>query len=482
MNDVIYAGFAQLSYLNWHKLDNKSSGLKLSSIFGKDTKIFTQIKTSDYNVMQTDGKDYYVKKENNKKIYDRKDARIFYLYSENEKEPGKNPMHPEFGEWEFVCAYDHKKIFNEMLKNTPKNIEITKSDSGFQACAFKKGNDVIISYRGSDSLNVYEHFLGDWYYTNGNLGFLGAVPDSLTCAIWFYEKIKLLLTPSLLVDVNYKSSIKKLETVKFHITGHSMGGALAQYVAVYSNGQHKTVTWNSLGIGDKSKLVVNKDKFKHYLTFAKNYPSPWENQHIINSIINYYFSQDLTANLQKRVGKIICVDKKSNIKNDYLGSSKIREILMMLSKDFGEYHAVSNFLPFFKNKNIEPEFLSETYIKNSNKSVILEFDYLKNDLKTLKKDKYEILKSIRNLDSKGRNKPITLFYYVTDKKTNEYKDNWYKRTSTYVEIGKFNNTNSIAGAVGGKPLKFTLLGSTGKTQKIYKIKSNGKVVIFKDLD
>ena len=67
-------------------------------------------------------------------------------------------------------------------------------------------------------------------------------------------------------------------------------------------------------------------------------------------------------------------------------------------------------------------------------------------------------------------------------KTNEYKDNWYKRTSTYVGIGKFNNTNSIAGAVGGKPLKFTLSGSTGKTQKIYKIKSNGKVVIFKDLD
>lgn len=50
MSDIIFAGFSQLSYLDWHNL-KASQGKKLSSIFGKDTLAFNQIKTSDYNDM-----------------------------------------------------------------------------------------------------------------------------------------------------------------------------------------------------------------------------------------------------------------------------------------------------------------------------------------------------------------------------------------------------------------------------------------------
>lgn len=48
MKDIMYAGFAQLSYLDWHKSDNKSTGLKLSNIFSNDTKIFNQIIIDSY--------------------------------------------------------------------------------------------------------------------------------------------------------------------------------------------------------------------------------------------------------------------------------------------------------------------------------------------------------------------------------------------------------------------------------------------------
>jgi hypothetical protein len=57
MKDLIYAGFAQLSYLDWHKLNIKHKGVKLNikhkgvklnNILGKDTKIFNQILTDDY--------------------------------------------------------------------------------------------------------------------------------------------------------------------------------------------------------------------------------------------------------------------------------------------------------------------------------------------------------------------------------------------------------------------------------------------------
>jgi len=101
MKEIIYAGFAQLSYLDWHNLDDKSIGLKLNKVFGTDIKIFNQIKTKDYKKMETDGSDYYVKKdEKGRKIYNATDARSFYLYSEDGNEPNMNPFYAEFGEWE----------------------------------------------------------------------------------------------------------------------------------------------------------------------------------------------------------------------------------------------------------------------------------------------------------------------------------------------------------------------------------------------
>ncbi len=67
MKDIIYAGFAQLSYLDWHKLNIKHKGLKLNNILGKDIRIFNQIKTSNYKKMETDGQDYFVRKERRNK-------------------------------------------------------------------------------------------------------------------------------------------------------------------------------------------------------------------------------------------------------------------------------------------------------------------------------------------------------------------------------------------------------------------------------
>jgi len=40
---------------------------------------------------------------------------------------------------------------------------------------------------------------------------------------------------------------------EIHITGHSLGGALAQFAHVYSGGIHSTKTWNGLGIGRADK-------------------------------------------------------------------------------------------------------------------------------------------------------------------------------------------------------------------------------------
>jgi len=150
MKDVVYAGFAQLSYLNWHEIEEvflsqlDLENYKLITLFLK-AQVLDKIKTPFYDKMiKGDDGDYYLRKEEEKKIYSAMDKRIFYLYSEDENKPVDNPKYPEFQEWEFLCGYDHKKI----LKEAGNIIDI--DDSGFQASAFKKGNKVIIVYRGSD--------------------------------------------------------------------------------------------------------------------------------------------------------------------------------------------------------------------------------------------------------------------------------------------------------------------------------------------
>lgn len=467
MKDIIYAGFAQLSYLNWHNLEKKFQGNKLKSIFDS-MPAFNQIKTPDYDAMETDGTDCYVKKtEDGKKIYDSKDARAFYLYSENEGNPNENPMYPEFGDWQFICAYNHKKILNEMKKEADREAAIGAFDSGFQASAFNKGNDVIIVYRGSDDKTVWEHILGDWIFTNGALG-IQAIPDSLTCAVWFYHKV--IETTRVICDIIPKDFKSVVNQPNYHITGHSMGGALAQYVAVYSNGKHQTVTWNALGIGDKNKGVINFSKFKHYEKYFENYPWLLFNKHVTNSIKNYYISSDLTPNLQKRVGKIISVDKKTNYQIDYGGSNLLRKVFMGTTKNLGDYHSVRNFMPFFHGSEIKVEELNENFIQNSIKTELLENnqlkllvekekilkkEQLKFEISTLKayktKLKYSLIKNKLCFDivEERESKQITLYSEILRSKISSYQKFLCKKEQNTLNFGKFNNMETISGAVGG---------------------------------
>jgi len=222
MKDVTYAGFVQLSYLNWHNLSNENIGKTLKGIFEKK---FEKIKTPFYDEMIKDNDgDYYLRKEEDKKIYSAMDKRIFYLYSEDYDRPDENTKYPEFQEWEFLCGYDHKKI----LKEAGNIIDI--DDSGFQASAFKNGNKVMIAYRGTDEG-------ADWSKTNIPLGF-NKYADQLTCVAWFYDKVKSLVSDA-----------------EIHITGHSLGGALAQFAHIYSGCKHQTKTWNGLGIGRADKIM-----------------------------------------------------------------------------------------------------------------------------------------------------------------------------------------------------------------------------------
>ena len=465
MKDVIYAGFAQLCYLDWHNLKddfikNKLNGeKKLSRILG-NVGAFNQIKTQAYeNLMERE--DYCYRIENNKRIYSEYDARLFYLYSENEEgEPEKNPKYPEFGQWEFLCAYDHNKIYNEISKTSNAKFSISSNNSGFQASAFRYGDEVMIAYRGSEILELWEDFV-----KTSLTSLMGQNTEALTCAVWFYEKVLQMTRNTYIVSPNYK---KDLPQPNYHITGHSMGGALAQYVAVYSEGKHKTVTWNSLGLGSIARFNLLKrdhsDIFRKNIDlFNKRNPNGDKRR---SNIKNYYLSQDFTASLKEGIGIKICVDsiprqkEDNNIKELF---SEARGCLTSILKEWPTlnikirkislYHFLDRFIPFFHQGNIVQEKVNLNYLESAIKTVILKDKKIEETVvKNRKLEKKDIDFEIKNVESDKK----LLFPNILKKTLNEFTGSLYKEEGSELFVGKFNNLDLVANASGGLPYKIKL--------------------------
>lgn len=109
-----------------------------------------------------------------------------------------------------------------------------KSKSGFFAVVFKKGDKYIISYRGSETY-PFEEAYKDFIEADLLIG-LGKKP------LQFWEGFEV-----------YEDLLSKgIPHDKISITGHSLGGGIAQFVAIMVYKKYKicpwVCTWNSVGI------------------------------------------------------------------------------------------------------------------------------------------------------------------------------------------------------------------------------------------
>ena len=146
--------------------------------------------------------------------------------------------------------------FHEKLKSCaygayPKNSKPDNMDclyskdnakTGFSAVVYRDGNNVIISYRGSDALN-------DWINNNRKMG-LKEFPKQI-------EDAKALLS-----EIESNPDLRNCDIT---LTGHSLGGSLAQMLgALYG---YKTVTFNAYGtkdILDNYNLKYNDKNIVNY--------------------------------------------------------------------------------------------------------------------------------------------------------------------------------------------------------------------------
>ena len=145
-----------------------------------------------------------------------------------------------------VALTEWNKIFNQEVSGWEVITEIANigddgvsSDwAGFQAVAYKNTStkEIIIAYRGTDSLL-------DAIYSDAQIAF-NLTPQQVNPAIQFYDDIY----------NNFKE-----EGYTISITGHSLGGALAQYVAAQK--QVSAVTFNAPGVsmpaGGNASGIVN---------------------------------------------------------------------------------------------------------------------------------------------------------------------------------------------------------------------------------
>ena len=109
-----------------------------------------------------------------------------------------------------------------------------KSNSGFFAIVFTDGDEYVISYRGSETY-PFEEAYKDFIETDLRIG-MGKKP------LQFWEG----------VEVFEDLLSKGIPFEKISITGHSLGGGIAQFVAIMLYKRYsyipKVCTWNAVGI------------------------------------------------------------------------------------------------------------------------------------------------------------------------------------------------------------------------------------------
>ena len=138
-------------------------------------------------------------------------------------------------------------------------------NTGFYADVLSNGNDIIIAYRGTES---GQDLRNDVAMAKSK------IPAQATDAIRIYDKVK-----------------REHPNANITVTGHSLGGSLAEIVSGIRG--NLAVTFNAYGVGD---MFRNKNALKE------------------DNVVNYVNEYDAVSmvNGQNHIGEIFAVSKKTN--------------------------------------------------------------------------------------------------------------------------------------------------------------------------
>ncbi len=217
----------------------------------------------------------------------------------------------ELKKWKILKVYDRELA----LKN------FGRKDSGFFAISFTDGINVVIAFRGSELFPI-EEALKDFIRNDVPIT-LGKRPIQFDTAENFY--------------LEHINEIK-IPKSKISLTGHSLGGGLAEYIAYFALKKYKytpfTCTWNGVGIKRKGLIEMSTEELEKISQ---------------NKIINYGHSKDFTTTLYPHLGlnyvfSDINSEDKLTLKKNI--SEKIQKIVFK-DKAIFDYHFDDVFIPHF---------------------------------------------------------------------------------------------------------------------------------------
>ncbi|MGL5051626.1 MAG: lipase family protein [Fusobacteriaceae bacterium] len=264
------------------------------------------------------------------------------------------PDHTEMFLKYFSEELDEWKLFHvEDKRATTKKFLSSSSRTGFFSASFKKEEKIVIAFRGSETF-PFEEAYKDFVENNLVLG-LGKKPIQFNDAFEVYEK-----------------HLQELEVQKekISITGHSLGGGLAQYVAISSSKKYeyipKTVTWNAVGI-NRTGMILLED----FIDYAKLLKDNFSDEEILvkeleNFKTNYFnILNDFSLKKRETIFQIFEKNTKTN--------TALTGILEKTNKELDEKLELKNKITnvFFKNlKILEEVEKAKNFLKDIDENTI----------------------------------------------------------------------------------------------------------------
>lgn len=195
---------------------------------------------------------------------------LYELWQENNGKNFSNSafmmFQPKFHSYFLAFFEEELKAWSVVSIDTRRAKNLSSSQSGFYAVCFKnKKEDYVLSFRGSEIIPIEDAYL-DFVSTDLAIG-MGKIPIQFHEGVEVYEKIV---------------QEFQLEYSQLSLTGHSLGGGIAQYVALSVDRLHhhipKTCTWNAVGINKKG--IVHIGEFLNLQEILDNIPSLNKEQRI----------------------------------------------------------------------------------------------------------------------------------------------------------------------------------------------------------
>ena len=156
-----------------------------------------------------------------------------------------------------------EKVYHFNSKNFPQGTkvlaEFENTKTGFYANVLQENNRIVIVYKGTDiSLSDISGTMKDGK-NDANMALRKQIPEQTKDALEVYDRVKHVF-PNAQIDV----------------VGHSLGGSLAQYVAIMRN-VNEAVTFNPVGIGKSMDGYLSKYGSKTSENKVINYNNPDDN-------------------------------------------------------------------------------------------------------------------------------------------------------------------------------------------------------------